>query len=209
LYGKKVTIMNCYTIGHSNHSAEKFEQLLAVHEINCVIDVRSAPYSKYVVHFNRENIEKSLKEKNILYIYMGKELGARQTDPCVMADGRVDYDKVAKSKIFLREIDRVIDGIRKGFKIVLMCAEKDPLDCHRFALISRVLSGKGIEINHILDDGRVISNRSMEDGLVAGGQGDLFFGALAGAGSGVLETEYKKLTDALSERVSKTAKNGG
>jgi uncharacterized protein (DUF488 family) len=194
--------MICYTIGHSNHTAEKFLQLLYMHGINCVIDVRSAPYSKYVVHFNKEHIEKFLKEKNILYIFMGKEFGARQTDPGVMTNGRVDYDKVAESESFLKGIDRVMDGIGKGFKIALMCAEKDPLDCHRFVLVSRALSGKGMEINHILDDGSVITNRSLEEGLMAGGQGDLFSGASAGE-YGVLETEYRKLADALSGRVSK------
>jgi uncharacterized protein (DUF488 family) len=56
-----------YTIGHSNHSGEAFLALLHQHEITCLVDVRSQPYSRYNPHFNREALALSLKAAQIGY----------------------------------------------------------------------------------------------------------------------------------------------
>lgn len=158
----------CYTIGHSNHTLEKFAQLLARNGIDCVIDVRSAPYSRHVPQYNRENIERELKKLDVLYVFMGAELGAMRTDPDLLfPDGGVDYERVRETASFRRGIDRVMDGIGKGFTIALMCAEKDPLDCHRFVLVTCALQLKGAQVGHILEDGSVVRNAELEAKLLA------------------------------------------
>ncbi len=57
-----------------------------------MVDVRSSPYSKYVPYFNRENINKSLKENNIRYLFLRSYLGGKPKDEKYYKDDKVDYD---------------------------------------------------------------------------------------------------------------------
>ncbi len=141
-----------FTIGHSTHTIEKFISHLTMHGVQAVADVRSSPFSKFNPQFNRENLQNSLKAPGIRYVYLGKELGARSEDPaCYVAD-KVQYDRLAKTPLFQSGLDRVIEGAN-NYRIALMCAEKDPLDCHRTILVARELLKRGMTITHILEDG--------------------------------------------------------
>ena len=40
-------------------------------------------------------------------------------------------------------------------RIALMCAERDPLNCHRTILVARELVALGSKVNHILADGEI------------------------------------------------------
>ncbi len=154
-----------YTIGHSTHSAEKFIELLSAHSITAIGDVRSSPYSKFNPQFNRETIQKELKNHGISYVFLGKELGPRSDDPACYQDGRVRYGKLAKTDLFLEGIERIKNGI-KSFRIALMCSEKDPVTCHRMILICRNLRSEQTEIKHILEDGTLENNRDSEKRLM-------------------------------------------
>lgn len=143
----------CYTIGHTNRSNEDFLKLLRTNDINCIIDVRSQPYSKYVPQYNRENIKSFLTKHEILYIFMGKELGARREDMKLYdKDGIINFSMVSETELFNAGIMRIIAGINKGYRIAIMCTEKDAFDCHRFILISKALKERGICVEHIYDD---------------------------------------------------------
>src|SRR5712691_7200087 len=143
-----------YTIGHSTHSIEAFVELLRQHGITAVCDVRSRPYSRMNPQFNREELKDSLKSADIKYVFLGKELGARSEDKNCYRNGQVQYDLLAQTKLFQDGIKRVEKGV-KEFRIALMCAEKEPLDCHRTILVSRKLFDDGLIINHILSDGQI------------------------------------------------------
>ncbi len=146
-----------FTIGHSTHTIEKFITLLSVHKIQAVADVRSSPFSKFNPQFNRENLQNSLKASGIRYVFLGKELGARSEDPaCYVAD-KVQYDRLAQTPLFQSGLDRVVEGAN-NYRIALMCAEKDPLDCHRTILVSRELLKRGLIVTHILEDGSLESH---------------------------------------------------
>jgi uncharacterized protein (DUF488 family) len=93
-----------------------------------------------------------LKKRGIAYVFVGKELGARSDDPSCYEGGRVRYGHLARTSIFKTGIDRVLSGAQK-YRIALMCAEKEPLDCHRTLLVSRALEQLGVSIVHILSDG--------------------------------------------------------
>lgn len=154
-----------FTIGHSTHSIEKFIALLSAHGIQVVADVRSSPFSKFNPQFNRENLQNSLKASGIRYVFLGKELGARSEDPaCYVAD-KVQYDRLAKTPLFQSGLDRVIEGMN-NYRIALMCAEKDPLDCHRTILVARELLKRGAAITHILEDGALESHTESISRLV-------------------------------------------
>ncbi len=169
-----------YSIGHSDHSMDGFVALLNKHRIGCIVDVRSSPYSKRIPQFNRELLKIDLKERRIDYLYLGDKLGGRYSGPGLLfEDKQVDFEKVRKSRRFIEGLDELI-ALAKGNKpVALMCAEKDPFNCHRFVLVSRALSLKGVEVRHILEDGNFIANEELDKKLLnkymrGYGQGDLF-----------------------------------
>lgn len=143
-----------YTIGHSTHPAERLIELLKQHGITAVADVRSAPYSRTNPQFNRETLKETLKRSGIAYVFLGEELGARTDDPSCYEQGKVQYDRLARTPLFRRGLDRVIEGMKRH-RIALLCAEKEPLSCHRTILVSRHVSAAGPRVEHILADGSV------------------------------------------------------
>jgi uncharacterized protein (DUF488 family) len=145
-----------YTIGHSNHSPERFLELLRLHAITAVADVRSRPYSRYNPHFDRESLQSLLKQSAIHYGFLGDQLGARSETPSCYVDGKVQYDRLARTEPFLQGLARVEKGA-STFRLALLCAEKEPLDCHRSILVARHLCLRGYHVLHILEDGRLES----------------------------------------------------
>ena len=136
------------TIGHSTHALDAFIVLLQRHHVTAVADVRSAPYSRFNPQFNREPFAKALKAQGIRYVYLGRELGGRSDDPDCYEDGRVRYERIAATESFRSGLDRVVRGADKH-RIALMCAEKEPLDCHRTLLVGRALHQRGVDVAHI------------------------------------------------------------
>lgn len=165
-----------YTVGHSVQSIERFVGLLQRSEITAIADVRSAPYSRHNPQFNREDLRSSLKAAGIKYVFLGKELGARSDDECCYVNDKVQYALLAKTKLFRSGLTRLLDGATT-LKIALMCAEKDPLDCHRTILVGRELVNCGCRLEHILADGSIETQEDAEARLVKrlglGGQ-DMF-----------------------------------
>ena len=143
-----------HTVGHSNHSIEKFIGLLTVNGITAIADVRSRPFSRRHPQFNKERLAAELARHGIVYVFLGKELGARSEDPSCYEGGKVQYPRLAATALFKAGIERVLEGAQK-YRIALMCAEKEPLDCHRTLLVSRALEGVGASVAHILADGSV------------------------------------------------------
>ena len=150
-----------YTIGHSNHTAQQLIDLLSMHTISAVADVRSSPYSRYNPQFNREAFQQSLRSVDIEYVFLGKELGARSIDSSCYVNGYVQFNLLTKNKIFTAGIERLIQGMQ-SFRIALLCAEKDPITCHRMILICRSLRSTGMSIQHILNDGSLENNTNAE-----------------------------------------------
>lgn len=156
-----------YTIGHSQHKFDYFAYLLNLNEINCVVDVRSVPYSKYVDSYNKNVLKKELSNISINYYDMGRYFGARPKDICLYSeDGCLDFEKVIKTDLFNKGLDNVILGLKKGNNIALMCAEKDPIDCHRAIMVARAFSLKGINAIHILPDGKLQSQCDLDKRLL-------------------------------------------
>ena len=150
-----LTQFSVFTVGHSNHPPETFVNLLVRHGVDEVVDVRSAPYSRYTPHFNHEPLQRTLDDIGIAYTYLGGELGGRPADPsCYDAEGRVQYDRVAETGLFDDGIRRIIRAADER-RVALLCTEKEPLECHRALLVSRALAERGIAISHILADGRL------------------------------------------------------
>ena len=140
-----------YSIGHSNQTFEEFLQMLQSQRINVIVDVRSIPASKYTPQFNKEPLRASLSRHNVAYMHFGVEFGARRTD-ALDEFNNVNFEKAATTANFLKGVERVKHGLEKGYRIAFMCSEANPLECHRFALVSRYFHEHGVKVMHIMRD---------------------------------------------------------
>lgn len=169
-----------YTIGHSNHPLTHFLGLLQGQGVELLADVRSTPYSRFNPQFRREPLAESLAKGGIEYLFLGEELGARSKDRACYEEGRVSYRKLAGTELFRSGIERLL-AAAKTQTVAIMCAEKDPLDCHRTILVARELVKHVESIAHILATGEVESHEQamgrLRDKLKIEGQ-DLFGGDL-------------------------------
>lgn len=154
-----------FTIGHSTHSAEVFVALLRQHGIEALADVRSSPFSRFSPQFKRENLERSLKENGIRYVFLGKELGARTNDRSCYEQGRVQYSRLARTTLFRSGLDRVLQGAAR-YRVALMCAEKEPLECHRTLLVAKALAERGQTVLHIHADGHLEAHEAAMERLL-------------------------------------------
>ena len=153
-----------FTVGHSNHSAEKFTGLLTRHGIETVADVRSHPYSRHAPRFNARVLEAALSREGIAYMSFGSELGGRPEGGVFYDDkGRVDYALVGRSRPFLDGISRLEKEILAR-TVALLCSEEDPSGCHRRLLVGRALEARGFPLQHIRGDGSVETEDEMNGG---------------------------------------------
>ncbi len=141
-----------FSIGHSTLSLELFVALLRQQNIDTVCDVRSQPYSRVSPHFSQEVIQQELKRHGMMYVFLGYELGARSNDPSLYEKGKVSYARLANSDLFMRGLQKIQDLALSHF-VTMMCAEREPLACHRTILISRYLRANGYQVAHILGMG--------------------------------------------------------
>lgn len=158
--------MDLFTIGHSNQTIEEFISLLQQHKVNAVADVRSNPYSHYLPHFNQPVLKEALIDKSIRYVFLGQELGARSNNADCYVEGKAIYEKIAQTKAFHQGIQRVLEGIQ-SYRIALMCAEKDPITCHRAILVCQHLRKFDLTINHILRNGDLELHHQLENRMLA------------------------------------------
>jgi hypothetical protein len=155
-----------YTIGHSNHTITAFVALLRQHSITAVCDVRSRPYSRWVPQFDRDALKASLVDSGITYVFLGAQLGARSHNPDCYVQGKVQFHRLAQQPVFAQGISRVKRGMTRH-RVVLMCTERDPLDCHRAMLVARRLYDDDIAVTHIHYDGSAEPHQIMESRLLA------------------------------------------
>ena len=159
--------MEIYTIGHSNYTIEKLIDMLKYYNINCVVDIRGTPYSKYNVQFDKETIRYTLSKAGFIYIYMAKELAAKRINKqSYNEEGYSDFEKVIKEKEFLEGIERLKNGCNKGYNIALLGAMQEPIRCHRAILVGKALRKSGFNVKHILDDYSIASQDDIEQMLL-------------------------------------------
>ncbi len=147
------------TIGHSNHPIERFVDLLKAGGVETVVDVRSTPYSRRFPQFGRERLAQSLAAAGIAYRHEGAALGGKP-------DGGGSYDDLAARPDFADALGR-LTADAAGTMLCLMCAEKEPLDCHRTVLVSRRLAERGVAVEHLLADGGTRPHAEIEEALLA------------------------------------------
>ena len=154
-----------FTIGHSSHTLDEFVALLRRRRVTVVADVRAAPYSRFNPQFKRDSLAAGLGALGLEYVFLGRELGGRSADSADYRDGRIDYDRVRKTERFQRGVERIVRGAERQ-RIALMCAEKEPLACHRTLLVAPALDARSIAVAHILADGSIEPHGATMDRLL-------------------------------------------
>jgi uncharacterized protein (DUF488 family) len=157
--------LTIYTVGHSTNTFERLVSLLRLHDITAVADVRSQPYSRVNPQFNKGPFKTALELCGLSYVFLGAELGARSTDRNCYANGKVQYDLLAKTSAFQYGLERLQKGVTK-YRIAMMCAEKEPLVCHRTILVARHLRDRGFTVRHILENGALEDHDSSMERLL-------------------------------------------
>ena len=164
------------TLGHSTHPIERFIALLKDAGATAVADVRSSPYSRYSPQYSKDALRNALSDAGIAYTFLGKEFGARSPDLSCYRNGKVQYPRLAQSAPFAAGIQRVFEGLKR-YRIAFVCAERDPIECHRALLVARAFSERGKSVAHIHSDGTLESRSNLESRLLAAWklpEGDMF-----------------------------------
>jgi uncharacterized protein (DUF488 family) len=186
-----------YSIGYATKPIETFIEQLRHYQITAVADVRSVPFSNAFFDYHQDAIQSHLARAGIRYVYLGKELGPRSKDKSHYDDcGQVQFDQLMNSKLFLQGVRRLQMGLEKGYRIALMCAEKDPATCHRSLLIGYALKRQlGMELQHIDHLGDLETQDHLEHRLpeLHGLVEDLFL------------SEQEKLDQAYDRQLKKTS----
>lgn len=186
-----------YTIGYASHTWESFCEVLRKYGITAVADVRSAPYSKFKPEFSYKSLEVALARIDVAYVFLGEQCGARPKDPLYYVDGAVSFEKLAPSPEFQEGLNRLVEGAKK-FRVVLLCAEKDPITCHRTILIARHLHHDlGQTVRHILDDGTTEDHTQTEIRLLE------LFGLDTNELPGVGRSRNERLTEAYTRQTQR------
>ena len=178
-----MTAFDLYSIGHSNIAAERFVAMLRAAGVNAVADLRSTPVSRFCPWFSGKHLAELLAREGIGYLPHGQALGGRPQNPALYCDGIADYEAMARQGEFQAGLERLMaDASRCRAKdcatgrICLMCAEREPLDCHRCLLVARALAARGLAVGHVLYDGTIEPHAATERRLLEldGSDRDLF-----------------------------------
>lgn len=156
-----------YTIGYAAFpEIRDMMSTFKFFDINVLIDVRSIPFSKNFPTYNKPNLIEVCDENQLYYRHYAKPFGARQTDVEFLSDGQVDFDRFAKSDQFQEGIQKMANTVNAGYVPCLLCAEKDPIICHRSILIGRRLMEAGLIVRHIKAGGETETQEELQERLV-------------------------------------------
>ncbi len=190
-----------FTIGHSQHALTRLVELLEAADVNAVADVRSHPYSRRLPQFNRPDLEADLRSYGIVYVFLGDLLGGRPAQSDLYdADGRVDYRRVRAEAFFQQGLERLTRAQEK-YRVAMLCAEEDPLDCHRGLMIAPAMAERGLPPIHLRGDGSQESNAAMEDRLLAATRLDGLFARIEEERRVALEEAYRSMARKKAFRI--------
>lgn len=156
-----------YTIGYSGFSIDDFVATLKEHNISLVVDVRSSPFSEHYPEYNRDILENYLKTYNIYYRNYAVAFGARQKDRNYYhKDGYLDFERFLNSEPFKQGVEKLCNSMKQNYTFALMCAEKDPICCHRAILVARAFYEKGYKVIHLLPNGIAMTQEEINERLL-------------------------------------------
>ena len=158
---KSPALVPIYTIGYGSRSIVELIELLQMHKIDYLIDVRSAPYSRYKPEFSKALLANKMEQHGVRYVFMGDTLGGRPDDETCYVNGNVDYEKINAAEFYQRGIERLQTAFLQQQSVVLMCSEGKPEECHRCKLIGATLTTQNIPVIHIDENGEQLTQEKV------------------------------------------------
>ncbi len=144
--------LTVFTIGHSVQSLTEFMDLMTRFGVRAVADIRSIPNSRHAPQFNRRKFEAALADAGLRYHFLGDMLGGRPTGDVISEDDRRSFfAQLADHPQFSESMDELWEVVAAS-PTVVMCAEEDPMMCHRRLLVGKALIERGLppeELVHI------------------------------------------------------------
>ena len=161
--------MALFSVGYATKPLDAFLKQLGQYNIDVIADIRSVPYSSAFHDYAREPLQRILTAHELHYVYLGKELGPRSRDPGHYDEtGQVQFDRLRRGPNFLSGIARLRNGLSKGHRIALMCAEKDAAFCHRSLLVGyHILHEENLDVQHLTFSGELESQTELEKRLIS------------------------------------------
>ncbi len=151
-----------YTIGYAGFSIEDFVEMLREHNVSALVDVRSSPFSGYHHVYNKDQLKQTLSSAHIYYRNYAQEFGARQPERSYYPKGYLDFELFAQSSVFRNGVRKIEDSMEQGFCFALMCAEIEPIDCHRAILVARAFADHGYEVIHLRPKNGPLTHQELE-----------------------------------------------
>jgi len=163
-----------FTFGHSTHPLERFLELLLMHRIAVLADIRSFPGSRRWPQFNQQPLSQALCRAGMEYRWL-QQLGGRRSrkrpdSPHVawtVAAFR-SYADYTESAEFAAGLDELI-AIGTGSCTAIMCSEGVWWRCHR-RLVSDQMTVRGWRVEHILPDGKLAAHHLPDFASVVSGR---------------------------------------
>ena len=155
--------MTIYTIGHSNRTLDALLRMLDEQRLGCLVDVRSRPGSTRFPWFDQSSLERALGRVGIHYFWEGESLGGRrpaapgETRHIALEGGFRAFASHMETPAFRAGIERLLERA-STFRTAVLCAEKDPRQCHRW-LIADELWVRGHEVRHLIAPGEALGHR--------------------------------------------------
>jgi uncharacterized protein (DUF488 family) len=134
--------------------------------VGLIADVRTVPYSRFCPWFSQKQLAAALSAAGVDHMAMGETLGGRPREDRLYRNGVANYEAMAIEPQYHAGIDRVLD-ITARRRVCILCAEREPLDCHRCLLVARTLAERGVGVGHILHDGTIEPHAATEQRLLA------------------------------------------
>jgi uncharacterized protein (DUF488 family) len=179
-----------FSIGHSNHELARLLELLREAKVTAVADVRSQPFSRRHPQFDRPELERGLRTAGIAYVFLGDLLGGRPRDASLYdAEGRADYERMRATGAVQAGLERLCGQLGR-YAVAMLCAEEDPLDCHRGLMITPALVERDLAPVHLRGDGSAETTAQMEKRLLAATRAD--GGLLDGLFAATLEADERQ-----------------
>ena len=161
-----VSMREIFSIGYAQYTRDHLLERLREFGITALADIRTYRSSSYWTAFDSESFGPFLRAHGIAYVFLGDQLGGKPQIEALYPNERLDYARLARRDFFQAGLDRVENGAEK-FTLCLMCAEKDPLECHRGLLLAPELAKRQVNVTHILYSGKLERHRDSERRMVA------------------------------------------
>lgn len=142
-----------FTIGHSNRELPEFMELLQIHGIGLIVDVRKMPRSRTNPQFNGPELAEALKAEGRDYVHLESLTGFRRGEKRVSKNAWENksfqaYAGYMETADFDAGID-VLKSLGAQKKVAIMCSEAVWWRCHR-RMIADALVAQGWDVLHIM-----------------------------------------------------------